>query len=164
MPHLLRTFSLLLLLAVLPLAGAHAQRGGGPGQRQERLSQLENARIAYLTEKIALTPDQAQKFWPLYNEFTAKRRDLNRRLRQLRPGAADGLSDQQLRDNINQSFALRQQEITLEKDYFDKFQRVISVRQVGRLFLAERQFTREVLRRVAGRPGLNAAPADGADD
>ncbi|MFD2784112.1 hypothetical protein [Hymenobacter rubripertinctus] len=161
MNHLLRTLSLLCLLAVLPLAGAHAQRGD---QRQERLSQLENARIAYLTEKIALTPDQAQKFWPLYNEFTAKRRDLNRRLRQLRPADADGLSDQQLRDNINQSFGLRQQEITLEKDYFDKFQRVITVRQVGRLFLAERQFTREVLKRVAGRPGMNAGAADGPDD
>ena len=163
MNHLLRTLSLLCLLAVLPLAAAYAQRGGG-GQRQERLSQLENARIAYLTEKIALTPDQAQKFWPLYNEFTAKRRDLNRRLRQIRPAEADGLSDQQLRDNLNQSFALRQQEITLEKDYFDKFQRVITVRQVGKLFLAERQFTREVLRRVAGRPGMNGAPADGSDD
>ena len=162
MKYLFRTLLLVCLLAAWPLAGAHAQRGGG--QRQERLSQLENARIAYITEKIALTQDQAQKFWPLYNEFTAKRRDLNRRLRQLRPADADGLSDQQLRESLNQSFALRQQEITLEQDYFEKFQRVISVRQVGKLFLAERQFTREVLRRVAGRPNMTAGAADGSDD
>lgn len=156
MNHLFRT----LLILVLLMAGlgptAHAQRTG----RGERLSQLENARVAYLTQKVALTPEQAQKFWPLYNEFTTKRRDLNQRLRQLRPSQTDGLSDQQLRDNLNQSFKLRQQDIELEKDYFDKFQRVISVRQVASLFLAERQFTREVLKRVAGPRG----PQGGTDD
>ncbi|RSK24724.1 hypothetical protein [Hymenobacter metallilatus] len=160
MKYLLRSALLLWLLAALPASEAAAQGGL---RRQERLSQLENARIAYLTEQVALTPEQAQKFWPLYNEFTAKRRELNRRLRQLRPVNTDGLSDQQIRDGLAQSFALRQQEITLEKEYFERFQRVISVRQVGRLALAERQFTKEVLKRVAGRPGMPAA-ADGLDD
>ncbi|WP_426491645.1 hypothetical protein [Hymenobacter sp. 102] len=160
MKYLLRTALLLGLLAWLPLTSAHAQGGA---RRQERLSQLENARIAYLTEQISLTPDQAQKFWPVYNEFTTKRRDLNRRMRLLRPASLDALSDQQIKDNLTQSFTLRQQEITLEKEYFDRLQRVISVRQVGKLFIAERQFTKEVLKRVAGRPGM-AAPADGLDD
>lgn len=161
MKYLLRSALLLWLLAAVPTFEAAAQGGL---RRQERLSQLENARIAYLTEQVALTPEQAQKFWPLYNEFTAKRRDLSRRLRQLRPANTDGLSDQQIRDGLAQSFALRQQEITLEKDYFERFQRVISVRQVGRLALAERQFTKEVLKRVANRPGLPASSADGLDD
>lgn len=160
MKYLLRTALLLGLLAWLPLTSAHAQSGA---RRQERLSQLENARIAYLTEQISLTPDQAQKFWPVYNEFTTKRRELNRRMRLLRPASLDALSDQQIKDNLTQSFTLRQQEITLEKEYFDRLQRVISVRQVGKLFIAERQFTKEVLKRVAGRPGM-AAPADGLDD
>ena len=158
MNYLFRTLLLLCLLAAVPAVAQQGARSGG------RLSQLENAKIAYLTEKVALTPDQAQKFWPLYNEFTAKRRELSRRLRQLRPANTDGLSDQQIKESLNQSFVLRQQEITLEKDYFERFQRVISVRQVGRLALAERQFTKEVLKRVAGRPGLPAGAADGLDE
>ncbi|SET51040.1 hypothetical protein [Hymenobacter actinosclerus] len=160
MNYLFRTLLLLSLLTAGLLPEAVAQRGGG--NRQERLSQLENARVAYITQRVALTPEQAQKFWPLYNEFTAKRRDLNQRLRQLRPSQTDALSEQQLRDNFSQSFKLRQQDIELEKDYFDKFQRVISVRQVAALFLAERQFTREVLKRVADRQGRG--PAGGTDD
>ncbi|RFP63819.1 hypothetical protein D0N36_17315 [Hymenobacter lapidiphilus] len=162
MNYLFRTLLLLSLLMAGLLPEAVAQRGGG-GQRPERLSQLENARVAYITQRVALTPDQAQKFWPVYNEFTGKRRDLNQRLRQLRPSQTDALSDQQLRDNFNQSFKLRQQDIELEKDYFDKFQRVISVRQVAALFLAERQFTREVLKRVADRTNPRG-PAGGTDD
>ncbi|TGE23977.1 periplasmic heavy metal sensor [Hymenobacter aquaticus] len=148
MKYLLRSLLALLLLAALPGAGfAQGGRQGG------RLSQLENAKIAYLTDKISLTQDQAQRFWPLYNEFSDKRRDVARRMRQLRTANPDGLSDQQIKDNLTQALALRQSEVNLEKEYFDKFQKVLTIRQVGRLFIAERDFTKEVLKRVADRRG-----------
>lgn len=150
-----------LLLALLLTAGAaqaQAQPGGG-GRRAERLDQLENAKIAFLSSRLSLTQEQAQRFWPLYSEFTGKRRDLNRGSRQLRLADPAALTDQQVRDNINQSFALRQQELNLDKDYAERFQKVLSVRQVGQLFQAERDFTKEVIKRVAGRragPGVRA--------
>ena len=142
---------LLLLSGLLLAAPAQAQRSNRAGQ-------LENAKIAFITTRVALTPEQAQKFWPLYNEFSAKRRELNRSSRVLRRDVADGTSDQQIRDNIAQSFALRQQELNLEKDYVDRFQKVISLRQVAQLLTAERDFTKEVVTRVAGRRSV--APAD----
>ena len=148
---------LLLLALLLGSLGAQAQPGG---RRAGRLGQLENAKIAFLTSRLSLSQDQAQRFWPLYNEFTAKRRDLNRAGRQLRLADPASLSDQQVRDNINQSFALRQQELTLEKDYFERFQKVISVRQVGQLIQAEKDFTKEVLRRVADRRPPDVGPGE----
>ena len=137
----------LLLLSAAP--AAHAQ-GGRKGQR---LAQLENAKIAFITTRVGLTQEQAQRFWPVYNEFLAKRRDLNRSGRLLRRDVTEGMSDQQIRDNFTQSFALRQQELNLEKEYFEKFQKVISLRQVAQLFMAERDFTKEVIKRVAARRG-----------
>ena len=144
-----RLFSLAVLLLVLATA-AQAQGGGRRGQR---LVQLENAKIAFITNRVALTQDQAQKFWPLYNEFSDRRRDLNRSGRLLRRDVSEALSDPQIREKITQSFALRQQELNLEKEYFEKFQKVISLRQVAQLFAAERDFTREVIKRVSGAPG-----------
>lgn len=145
-----------LLLAATP--SVHAQNGAGQGGRRagQRLGQLENAKIAFITTRVSLTQDQAQKFWPLYNEFSAKRRELNRSGRLLRRDVTEGMTDQQIRDNLTQSFAMRQQELNLEKDYFDKFQKVISLRQVAQLFQAERDFTKEVIKRVAG-PGAQPA-------
>ena len=148
-----RLLSLVLLLAAAPAAHAQGEAGGGGGRKGQRLAQLENAKIAFITNRVALTQDQAQKFWPLYNEFSDRRRDLNRNGRLLRREVTDGMTDQQIRENFNQSFTLRQQELNLEKEYFDKFQKVIALRQVAQLFLAERDFTKEVIRRVAGRPG-----------
>ncbi|QIX60161.1 hypothetical protein FY528_01420 [Hymenobacter lutimineralis] len=155
----LKYLTLALTLLILPLA-SEAQTG----RRGERLSQLENAKIAYLTDKLALTQDQAQRFWPVYNEYSDKRRDLNRRQRQLRTDNPDALTDQQLRDNIRQVLALRQQEVDLEKDYVERFQKVISLRQTARLFIAERQFTKEVLQRVADRRGGRPGPPPGGLD
>ncbi|WP_460618664.1 hypothetical protein [Hymenobacter ruber] len=143
---MLRLLSIAALLLVLAPA-AHAQGGGRRGQR---LGQLENAKIAFITNRVSLTQDQAQKFWPIYNEFSDHRRELNRNGRLLRRDVTEGMTDQQIRDNFTQAFNMRQQELNLEKEYFDKFQKVISLRQVAQLFQAERDFTKEVIKRVAG--------------
>ncbi|WP_375417783.1 hypothetical protein [uncultured Hymenobacter sp.] len=155
-----------LLLAALLLTGTVAQAQtpaasaapptSRPERRAERAGQLENAKIAFLTSRLTLSPEQAQRFWPVYNEFTIKRRELNRNGRQLRQPSTATLTDQQVRDNISQSFALRQQELNLEKDYFDRFQKVLSIQQVGQLFQAEHDFTREIIKRVAGPGGRPA--------
>ncbi|MBW3127793.1 MULTISPECIES: Spy/CpxP family protein refolding chaperone [Hymenobacter] len=140
-----RTIRPLLLLLPLLALSLHGVAQTAPSGR---LNQLENARIAYLTEKVSLTQEQAQQFWPIYNEYATKRRDLNQRSRQLRTTRPETLSDQQLKDNLNQVLALRQQEVDLDKDYLRQFQKVLSIRQVSQLYTAERQFTREVLQRV----------------
>ena len=148
------SFCLLNLAATAP-AQAQARLGGRGRLAQPggRLNQLDNARIAFLTGRLTLTQDQAQRFWPIYNEFTAKHRELNRSVRQVRLAMGNtSLSDAQLRDNFNQEFNLRQQLLALDKDYFERVQKVLSLRQVAQLYQAERDFTKEVLQRVAGRP------------
>lgn len=146
----------LFAAALLLTAPAHAQAGRRAGQGGGRVTQLDNAKIAFITSRISLTQDEAQRFWPLYNEFTGKRRELNRTTRLLRRDAANpGLSDAQLRDNFRQEFTLRQDQLNLDKEYFDKLQKVLTLRQVAQLYEAERDFTKEVLKRVAGPPAAS---------
>lgn len=159
---IIRPMAVAALLAAAPLAQAQVGQPGRPGGR---LTQIENAKIAFITNRISLTQEQAQKFWPIYNEFSARRRELNRNTRLLRRDITPDMSDQQIRDNITQSFTGRQQELNLEKEYFEKFQKVISLRQVAQLLNAERDFTKEVIKRVADRRGVGAAGgAIGLDD
>jgi hypothetical protein len=152
--------SCLLALAAGSPAQAQARLGGRGRLAQPggRLNQLDNARIAFITSRLTLSQDQAQRFWPVYNEFTAKRRELNRTARQLRLATTNNaaLTDAQLRDNFTQDFGIRQQQLNLDKDYFERAQKVLSLRQLAQLYQAERDFTKEVLQRVAGRPA--AAP------
>ena len=157
-------FRFLLLSALgLSLAAsqpAQAQLRGRLAQPGARLSQLDNAKIAFLTSRLTLSQDQAQRFWPTYNEFVTRRRELNRAARLLRRDAVSPmLTETQLRDNFTQDFALRQQQLNLEKDYFEKAQKVLTLRQLAQLYQAERDFTKEVLQRVAGAGPAGATPA-----
>lgn len=161
----LRSFAgqLALLTALLgipsvALAQTRPGRVGQPG----RLGQLDNAKIAFITTRLSLTQDQAQRFWPLYNDFVSRRRELNRQARLVRRNAANpALTDAQLRDYFIQDFDLRQQQLDVEKNYFERVQKVLTLRQVAQLFQAERDFTKEVLQRVAGnKPGAPATSTE----
>jgi hypothetical protein len=148
----------LTCLCFATLAGSQPARAQGRVRPGGRISQLDNAKIAFITSRLTLTQDEAQRFWPMYNDFVAKRRELNRSARLLRRDAGSaGLTDAQLRDNFTQEFALRQQQLNLEKDYFDKAQKVLNLHQIAQLYQAERDFTKEVLKRVAGQNGVPAA-------
>jgi hypothetical protein len=149
----------LLVLAQQPAQAQVRPRSQLTRPAGKRLSQLDNARIAFITARVVLTQDQAQRFWPVYNEFIAKRRDLNRSARLVRRDIDNpNLSDTQLRENFSQDFAIRQQQLNLEKDYFEQAQKVLSLRQVAQLYQAERDFTKEVLRRVAAPNQPDALP------
>ena len=39
-------------------------------------SKIQAARVAYITDQLALTPEEAEKFWPIYREFSVKRKEL----------------------------------------------------------------------------------------
>jgi Spy/CpxP family protein refolding chaperone len=163
MNHFFRLLRYTLILPLL-LAGTIQVHAQNTDQRQERMSRIENAKIAFLTDKLSLTQEQAQRFWPIYNEFTDKRKELGQRQRQLRSTNVESLNDQQIRDLIKQNVTLRQNEVNLEKEYYDKFQKVLSVRQTGQLLVAEREFTREILQKLGGsRRGGPPAPAGAAN-
>ncbi|GAA4383121.1 hypothetical protein GCM10023186_24010 [Hymenobacter koreensis] len=145
------------MLTLLSLGqSAQAQRPAGGGHGGPRSERLEAARVAYITEKLALSTEQSQRFWPLYNEFTDKRRDLRKQVRgEMRNQDITAMSDKELRESMNKQFTMRQNELNLEKDYLDKFQKVITLRQVALLYQAERDFTKELLKRLNGRPAPN---------
>ena len=37
------------------------------GQRKERHERIQALKVAFITEKLELTPEEAQQFWPVFN-------------------------------------------------------------------------------------------------
>jgi uncharacterized protein (DUF4415 family) len=57
----------------------HGQNMPPPPQRpmtKEQRARLESFRIQFITKKLDLTPTEAEKFWPLYNEQKEATRNL----------------------------------------------------------------------------------------
>lgn len=132
-------FALLVLLAAGPLAA----------QSKEAMKKIEAARIALITERLELSPEQAEKFWPIYREYNEKRRELRAELRDAKRDVRPAeLTEEQSRALMNLAMEIKQSELKLERDYSDRLQSVITNRQLLRLKNAEQDFHKMLLQRL----------------
>lgn len=122
---------------------------GSFAQSKEAMKRIESARIALITERLELSPTQAEKFWPVYREFNQKRMILRKELRNTRKGVdRSKLSEEESKKLMAKSLDIKQKELNLEKEYTKRFQKVISTQQILRLRNAEKDFQQMLLRRI----------------
>lgn len=106
---------------------------------------INAARVAYITERLALTPAEAEKFWPLYREFTEKQRTLKHQFNQARK---EGKPANEL---LDLEYKLKQQNLDLEKEYSGKIRQTISPEKLMGLRRAEEDFRKLILQQVQQR-------------
>lgn len=132
-----------LIALVLTVHVANAQNN--PNGREK----IESAKIGMITNRLNLTTDQAPQFWAVYNEYNAKKQELNRRIRQLNnEPSRNNLTDNQLRDGLREVNATKQKLADLDKDYMDRFLKVISPAQLAELYKTEQMFNKMLLNRL----------------
>ncbi|MHA4738291.1 hypothetical protein [Dyadobacter sp. MSC1_007] len=137
------TFALLLLIFGA-VTTANAQR-----RSEEEIKKIQDAKVAIITNRLNLTPEQSTGFWPMYNEYSQKRREIHRAQRKIiNDKKAEGQADEQVLNNLKEVQELRQKELDLEKDYQNKFLRVITASQVIELYKAERTFNDMLIQRL----------------
>ncbi|MBB6611185.1 hypothetical protein H7F15_09065 [Pontibacter sp. Tf4] len=139
----MKRYFLLLIFCVLTFAGTQAV-----AQDRASKERVEAAKVAFLTDKMELTADQAQKFWPLYNEYEAKRRELIKSYRSGYRQDVDALTEQEAKTRIDDMFVTREKELALEQEYATRYLRVISNKQLIKLYRGERDFTKMLLKRL----------------
>lgn len=122
------------------------------GERQEQHRQMEARRIAFLTAELELSPAEAQVFWPVYNEFNRKRDEMMVRHRTARNRLAelDQLTDAQLLELADMEIANMEEMTALRRQYHERFKEILPLRKVVKLYEAERNFNRNLLRESRG--------------
>ena len=124
---------------------------GMPRNSQERRNRIESLKVAFITNKLNLSPAEAQKFWPVYNEYESKREALQKGLREKFRDykASDELTDKQANDMLDAGLTEMQANVDLAKEYNVKLKAVIPPQKVVLLVEAEKQFKKELLQRLA---------------
>lgn len=87
-------------------------------------NRLEALKIAYITKKMDLSPDEAQRFWPIYNLYAAE-------LKQARQDAAK---------NNETEIVLDENQLKIRKKYNGQFNQVLSPEKVNTFFKSEKEF------------------------
>ena len=118
-------------------------------QSKEAMRKIESARIALITERLGLTPEQAEKFWPVYREYEMQRRELRKQFRDARNSVdLENITEEQSKELMQKVMDLKQKELNLDKEYSKRLTRVISTQQLLQLRNAEKDFQRMLLKRL----------------
>jgi hypothetical protein len=130
-----REVLILIVLAVFPLIQVNAQN--------PNLEKLNAYKIAFFTRRMNLTSQEAEKFWPVYNEFQDKRnviqterQTLNRNINQNELN----MTEKELIESGDKHVALQVQEAALALEYHKKFKEILAPAKVIRLYQAENQY------------------------
>jgi Spy/CpxP family protein refolding chaperone len=120
-----------------------------PGHIKDR---IQDARKEYVIKRLDLTQEQQKKFVPLYEDYTSKQHEIQKKIRFLRLETGSlALSDAEMNADIDKMIELKQKELDLEKEYIGKFRQILNVKQVVEMYKAERDFVRVVLKRLRDR-------------
>ncbi len=112
-------------------------------RRDERLAQY---RAEVFTRVLKLTPEEAQGFWPLYNEFLDKREQLQQSYNPIKQ--EDQMSDSEVEEHIKRYFERKQRDLDLEKDLNQKLRKVLPVRKIAKIPMAEREFREALIKKL----------------
>ncbi len=130
------TFALLMLITV----GAIAQDRGRSEKMKEK---IEAKKIAFITSGLDLTPEEAQKFWPIYNQLQADMDNLKSEVKKIRPSR--DMTEAEATDYIAQAMEYEEKELQLRKQFIDDVEGVITMKKVAQLRHLEREFKRKML-------------------
>jgi hypothetical protein len=134
--------SLLLLFPCL----LKAQENGARSQ------EIESYKVAFLTQKMDLSSDEAKIFWPIYNDFQKEQSALRKQrmqsgISQRKIDEIENLSDAQVQSLINNELNYKQQSLNVEKKYYAKLKSSLPIKVVGKYYRAQESFKKELLSR-----------------
>jgi hypothetical protein len=126
-----------LALVAIGLATPVMAQSGAPSQRQLDFEAAKAQRKALVGEAMALTPQEAQGFWPLYNQYEAKMDALEERhANEVRSFAKAfrNLTDADAKAKLDEVMAIAQARLDTQKEFIPKFRGVLSQIKTTRFF------------------------------
>jgi Spy/CpxP family protein refolding chaperone len=119
----------------------------GQVMAQSDIQKIESQKIGYITNRLNLSTEQAPQFWAIYNEYNGKKKDLNRRIRQL-IGGQSRQNDSDVLNKLKEVNSSKQRLGELDDEYMSRFLKVISPGQLQELYKTERDFNRMLLEKL----------------
>jgi len=121
----------------------------GTAQKDKIQEKIKARRIAFITEKLQLTPTEAQLFWPLFNDFQQKRRTIYKTY-----GGKlnfEEMSDAELTAHLDDQLEKEEKLLILKRVFIGDLKNVLPVRKVAMLSETEKKFKEWMLSQVKKR-------------
>ena len=110
-------------------------------------SEFRAKKQAYMAEKAGLTEEESEKFFPLYFEFQDKKKEINKDAWETaKKGIKPDTTDQEYKEIIDNFITDQEAIAKLEREYIEKYRKVLSDKKIYMLYWAEIKFSRNMLK------------------
>ena len=115
---------------------------------------MKSEKIAFLTLEVGLTPEEAQLFWPVYNQVEKEKDEalmnVLKTYRDLLKVTEEGKTGKDLANALDKYIEAQQKLREIENGVASKYKSVLSVEKVAKLYVAEEKFRRNHIRNMKG--------------
>lgn len=139
---------ILILFVISGITSSYAQHKGMSFEK------IKTLKVNYISSELNLTPEVAEKFWPIYNEYEK----VNRKLRSVKiknikqqidnKGAIASLSDEEAKALSDDFIKITETYVSNKKNTFEKLESILTPQQLLKLHFAELEFNQKVLRKL----------------
>ena len=130
----------IVLLVVCMLSMSLA--GNAQQHHQKSDPKLKAIKVALISDRMALTPEQSAKFWPVYNRYEDEMRLVWREKRALND------AENKAKDKVDRLQALEEKKVQIRGKYKNEFLSVVSADQLAAMYSAEIEFKNMLLKRL----------------
>lgn len=139
MKHFLFLFSFLIFTQLV-----NAQDG-------ERFERVEAILVAHITKSLDLSAAEAEKFWPVFNEFSKAEFELRasqRKIMRVINTKLESLSDKEVSDYNLKIDKIREDLYKNENDLYKDLKGILSDKKILKLKFARENFQRHLLQQI----------------
>ena len=122
---------------------------------------IMSEKIAFLTMEMGITPEEAQVFWPVYNQVDKERdeaiRCVFRSYKAVEDAVAAGKSEKELNKLLEEHLAALKAQGEVEQKAYKDYAKVLPTEKLAKLYVAEEKFRRHHIRKLHGGGSDKAA-------
>lgn len=136
-----------ILLLIFALFGVFQLAAQDKENHRERIKALKTAHI---TEGLQLSSEEAQKFWPIYNDFEKKRRALYKK-EHADIGNLECITEENADSMLTEYVALEKEDYLLKKKFYSELKIIFSAKKIIQLKKVEDEFNKKLIKEYRER-------------
>ena len=152
---------MILLAAVMAFAFSANVYAQDQQNRDERgsgwMEKMKSARVAFLTTELDLSAEEAQAFWPVYNQAQEEKdaafKATREAYRAMTAAVKDGKSDKEVAALLKAYLKAAKVPAEIDEEYAPEFLKVLPATKVAKLYASEEKFRKMQFQNFQGNHG-----------
>lgn len=121
-----------------------------PPQDEPGNEKIEALKIGYITKRLDLTAAESQKFWPVYNQYEAEKKEIRKStIGTIKELKEDGdFTNAEAEAAIAKHLEFKSRDLELTKKYVAEFRKILPATKVAKLVTAEEHFKKMLMKQA----------------